>query len=285
MHEGLPLLIGGLLILAFLTWWLLIASEGVYLGQRVVIALYDLYADRYDRIKQFMPEYDHLLLAKPIMQRIAPHQSPMVLDVATGTGRLPDTLLDHALFQGRIIAIDLSRRMLQQAARKLHVDQDRVLLMRASALDLPFHDASFDVVTCLEALEFLPDQNAALLELSRVLRPGGLLLVTNRINTRWMPRRTRSRDQLQHDLAQAGFAEIAVEAWQVDYQRVWAVKSGTSAPVGARPPQELIRCPGKQGPMDADWCCNGEPAPFHDQIILDWQLWKANLVPGINDPS
>ena len=58
---GIVAVLGGLL------WWLLIYTEGVYLGQQVVIWLYDLYANRYDRIKEFQPEYEYALLADPIM--------------------------------------------------------------------------------------------------------------------------------------------------------------------------------------------------------------------------
>jgi len=83
------------LIIIGLGWWLLIESEGVYLGRRVVIWLYDLYAGRYDDIKHFRQDYDHLFLAQPLMQRIAPNRAPLVLDVASGTARLPLALLRH----------------------------------------------------------------------------------------------------------------------------------------------------------------------------------------------
>ena len=52
---------------AALVYWLLIVTEGVYLGRRVVIWLYDWYAGRYDEIKHFRSEYDHLFLSQPIL--------------------------------------------------------------------------------------------------------------------------------------------------------------------------------------------------------------------------
>ena len=78
-----------LFAVGFLVWWLIIETEGVYLGRRAVIALYDLYASRYDRIKQFDEEADLALIALPLMERIQPLADPLILDVATGTGRLP----------------------------------------------------------------------------------------------------------------------------------------------------------------------------------------------------
>ena len=231
------------LALLWLAWWLLIASEGVYLGRRAVIWLYDLYASRYDSIKRVQPLYERALLAQPLLDGIVPQRAPMLLDVATGTARLPLALLTHPDFQGQVIATDLSRSMLRIAARKTHAWSSRCCLLRCPAQSLPFGDASFDVVTCLEALEFMPRPAAVLAELLRVLRPGGLLFISNRIHTRLMPGKTWNHAQLTLLLRDFGAAEVWCEPWQVDYARVFVRKTGTSTPVGARPPGELLRCP------------------------------------------
>lgn len=236
----LGLLIAGLIVLG---WWLLIASEGVYLGRRVVVWLYDLYAHRYDQVKNYLREYEHMYLAQPIMDRIAPHRSPLVLDVATGTGRMPLALLRHPHFQGRVIGVDLSRRMLRFAARNLYVFDDRATFIWASAEKLPFPDNTFDVITCLEALEFMTSPRAALAEQVRVLRPGGLLLVTQRINTRYMPGKTWTAGQFQQILADLGVPDAQAQIWQVDYRKIWGRKAGESPVAGARPLAEVLRCP------------------------------------------
>ena len=49
----------------------------------------------------------------------------------------------------------------------------------AAAEALPFEDAGFDAVLCIEVVRYLSDPRPALLELARVLRPGGLALVTS----------------------------------------------------------------------------------------------------------
>ena len=174
MIDPRSLLIAALIIAAIIAlgWWLLIETEGVYLGRRVVVWLYDLYAGRYDGIKQFSKQYDHQYLAQPIMEQIAPLQTPLILDVATGTGRLPLALLRHRQFHGRVIGADLSRKMLARAAAK--IDDPRVTLIWTPAEHLPFPDDTFDVVTCLEAVEFMIHREAVLRELVRVLRPDGL---------------------------------------------------------------------------------------------------------------
>ncbi len=254
---AIVLLALGLAALAGLLWWLLVTTEGVYLGRGVVVWLYDIYANRYDRIKAYEPEYEHALLAVPIMQMIAPHRSPLVLDVATGTGRLPDALLNHVHFQGRVVGVDLSRRMLAIAADKMAADGERVAWLWGPAEKLPFDDSAFDVVTCLESLEFMRQPSRVLAEMARVLRPGGVLLITNRIGTRTMPGKLYSEAELTAVLAGCGLDDVLVEPWQEDYQRVWGFKAGSGAPTGARPLAEVLRCSRCGAPFNEDWSCPG----------------------------
>jgi len=228
------LTVGGILI-GFLVWWLIFETEGVYLGRRMVIWLYDVYATRYDRIVEVDPLQEHFHIALPLMQRLAPETDPLILDVATGTGRLPLVLLNHSGFSGYVIGMDASWRMLQQAEAKLAaVDaHEYVSLAHADGLRLPFPDSAFDVVTCLEALEFMPVPEDGLRELVRVLRPGGLLLTTLRINEPWMPGRLWSQDEMQGLLQQYGIEQIEFELWQHDYTKVWGVKNGEADFVSA----------------------------------------------------
>lgn len=261
MSDLLQIFLLALLITAviLLGWWLLIASEGVYLGRRVVVWLYDLYAHRYDSVKNYLREYEHMYLAQPIMEKIAPHRSPLVLDVATGTGRVPLALLRHAHFQGRVIGLDLSRRMLRFATKNLYVFDDRVTFLWASAEKLPFSNDMFDVVTCLEALEFMANPRAVLVEMVRVLRPGGLLLVTQRINTKLMPGKTWTAGQFQQVLAELGVEDAQAQIWQVDYRKIWGTKAGDSPVTGARPLAEVLRCPHCRKAFleqqSQDWIC------------------------------
>jgi len=234
--------------LAWLIWWLIFASEGVYLGRRVVIWLYDLYASRYDDIKGYHPPFEHAYVAQPIMEAIAPLRQPLVLDVAAGTCRTAIALFRHAHFQGRVISVELSRGMLMRAVPKLDAllgerAGDRAPTIWSAAERLPFPDASFDVVTCLEALEFMDSPRAVLAELMRVLRPGGLLVTTLRISTRLMPGKAWSAAKLERTLFELGCSEIAFETWQVDYDRVLAYKDGDSPAVCSRPLVEVLRCP------------------------------------------
>ncbi len=229
--------------LVLLAWYLLIETEGVYLGRRVVVWLYDVFAPRYDAIKGQESFYEHLLLANPLMVALRPQTSPLVLDVATGTARLPLVLCETPAFEGHIIGVDLSRVMLSQAAERLAEDLARVDLLHAPAECMPFPDNSFDAVTYLEALEFMADPAATLREALRVLRPGGLLLTTLRQNVHTMPGKVWTQAMLKSTLEELGAERIKFEPWQHEYQKVWARKAGQSNPIGLIALEDVLCCP------------------------------------------
>lgn len=232
-------------VAGFLIWWLIFESEGAYLGRRTVVWLYDLYATRYNSIKSNDEVEEHLYLAAPLIEAIAPRNDPMVLDVAAGTGRIGKALCQHPNFEGQIIALDLSLKMLLQGVNdfaQMHFE-DYIVWIHTVDSPLPFKDSSFDIVTCMEALEFLPDASTALVEMARVLRPGGLLLTTRRINTRWMPGKTWTEDQMRATLEVCEFEDIEFQIWQRDYDLVWAHRVGQSPFLGPQLLEEVMHCP------------------------------------------
>lgn len=111
---------------------------------------------------------------RPIV-RALPDGRGRVLDVACGTGR---TLyaLSQALPQATLHGVDLSGPYLDEARRLVG---DRATLQRADACALPFHDASFDVVTTTWLLHELPAdaRRRTLREMARVVKPGGTVVV------------------------------------------------------------------------------------------------------------
>jgi ubiquinone/menaquinone biosynthesis C-methylase UbiE len=213
-------------VLAALLYWLLVTTEGVYLGRRVVVWLYDITAHRYDRIKEFDPDAEQFFVIRPLLVRLRRVPNPLVLDVATGTGRLPSFLLDAPTFNGRIVGLDASAKMLQIALTKLRPYGPRASLIQQVADKLPFAHNQFDLVTCLEALEFFPSDTAALQEMVRVLKPGGTLLVTRRKGgeAKLFVGRYRSVAQFEAVLTRIGLEEVHTNPWQVDYDQVFGRK-------------------------------------------------------------
>ena len=212
-----------LAILFGLFWyWQLIIAEGVYLGQNIVTLLYDWVAHKYNDIKEFDSQDEQDYLARPLSNALGVNFNGVVLDVATGTGRLPLALHRHPDFQGTVIGVDHSRRMLAQARQSL----PGVPLIIADAVHLPFATNAIEAVTCLEALEFFSSPERGLQELTRVLQAGGILLATNRVGweTRLMPGKTWSADKLQSILASLPLTRVMVFPWLDIYHQVWAVK-------------------------------------------------------------
>lgn len=211
---------------AALLYWLIVITEGVYLGRRVVVWLYDLTADRYDGIKQYDAAAEQFFVVRPLLAAMDPTPAPLILDVATGTGRLPWFLLEEPTFNGRVIGLDASAGMLHIAAEKLRPFGDRAGLVHQGAEQLPFSDNTFHAIGCLEALEFLADGREALREMVRVLQPGGVLALTRRRGweARTFPGRFYEPAQLEALLVELGLEEPVVQLWQVDYDLVFARK-------------------------------------------------------------
>jgi len=214
------------IIVAVLAYWELIIAEGTHLGPGVVVWLYDVSARYYDRIKKFDLQVEADILCLPLAAALAAVETPRVLDVAAGTGRVARALLRQPAFDGQVVQVDLSARMLAEGQRACAAWPDRLGWVRVPAGPLPFADNAFDAVTCLEALEFMPDARAALMECTRVLRPGGLLLVTNRVgHDAWLlPGKTFTRPGFESLLAALPLERVAAEPWQVEYDLAWSWK-------------------------------------------------------------
>lgn len=232
-------------------YWLLVSTEGAYLGPRVVTKLYDRYASRYDRVKEYDERYEQHFVGQPVARFLAERaeelaQPVWILDVATGTGRFARTVLQSGAEDVRFVCLDGSRPMLAQARHNLETvaASGQIVYLQHDARSLPFGDNAFPVVACLEALEFMPQPRAVIDELVRVARPGGLLVLTNRIawQSRLFPGRRFSREQLSEILRQGGCSYVSITPWQVDYDRVLAVKDGGAAGPVPLEWRSIVRC-------------------------------------------
>ena len=103
---------------------------------------------------------------------------------------------------------------------------EEVRWIQGWAVPLPLASESFDAVVCLEVTEFTPHPRSTITELRRVLRPGGWLLISNRIG--WQAPlilgRTVGRRRFPGFLSGLGFTEVELVPWQVDYDMAWARK-------------------------------------------------------------
>jgi ubiquinone/menaquinone biosynthesis C-methylase UbiE len=98
-----------------------------------------------------------------------------ILDAGCGNGRYTRFLLRRADPDAQITGFDYSRQMLRRARERLHTP--RATHIAADLARLPYTDAAFDAIVCGWVLEHLPDPKPGLLELARVLKPDGKLLL------------------------------------------------------------------------------------------------------------
>ncbi|BDA42927.1 probable ubiquinone/menaquinone biosynthesis C-methyltransferase Ub at N-terminal half [Coccomyxa sp. Obi] len=105
--------------------------------------------------------------------------SPQILDIASGSGE-PGLQLAKLFPDGRVTMTDLAEGMIIEAKRRadLHGVKNASFAV-ADAEDLSHYgDATFDVVTCNCGLMFMPNYERALSEFRRVLKPGGLAMLS-----------------------------------------------------------------------------------------------------------
>jgi demethylmenaquinone methyltransferase/2-methoxy-6-polyprenyl-1,4-benzoquinol methylase len=144
--------------------------------RRYVRTLFATIADRYDLITRLLSygqdaRWKRLLVEQA---RVAPGER--ALDLACGTG---DIAFGVAAQGARTVGLDITHRMLQLArlrASGAAAGQAAVTFMTGDMGSLPFRSGAFDLVTTGYGLRNVPDLDAAIAEIARVLRPGGRLL-------------------------------------------------------------------------------------------------------------
>jgi ubiquinone/menaquinone biosynthesis C-methylase UbiE len=154
--------------------------------------LFDEWPEKYDRwfetpIGALVKKYEKELL----LDLLQPRPAEMILDVGCGTGVFTFDILS---FGPRITGLDISYPMLKRAEMNA-----KGYLFRALAGDmrfLPFGDGCFDKVVSMTALEFIADGQAAVEDMFRVAKKGGVVVVTtlNSLSP-WADRRKKAADR------------------------------------------------------------------------------------------
>lgn len=201
------------------------------------------------RLSGFTEIYERLLVpsifapwAQDLIARARPiGPSDRILDLGCGTGIVARLIRDRLGAAARITGVDASSEMIA-AARTVAPDLDWRI---GNAMELPFADASFELVISQQMLQFVPDRVAAVREIRRVLVPGGRVVVATwrsraesplfdqlgtivdrHLGPRKDPRYALGdRDELERLFSDAGFTGIEIDAVsRVDHYKEMTVR-------------------------------------------------------------
>ncbi len=135
-----------------------------------VAAMFDAVAKRYDLVNDILSLGQTKRWRKATTTTIAPMPGMKILDLAAGTGSSSEPLHKAG---ADVISADFSEGMLEAGRRA----RPHLKFMKADALNLPFENESFDVVTISFGLRNTSDIDKALTEAKRVTKKGGSLVV------------------------------------------------------------------------------------------------------------
>lgn len=135
--------------------------------------------ERTDYDRAFRGSFGHYMTeveARALDRCFGAEGAPLLLDLGCGHGRF---LRHFAPRAEKLIGLDRSRRLLGVARSWLQEEPLPVPtnLIWGSATDIPLAAASQDAITCVRVIQHIPDQDQALREARRVLRPGGRLIL------------------------------------------------------------------------------------------------------------
>ncbi|MCU0570709.1 MAG: methyltransferase domain-containing protein [Oculatellaceae cyanobacterium Prado106] len=118
----------------------------------------------------------HPRIARRLVEEAGLSRGQQILDLATGTGMVAIAAGAIVGAEGRVVGVDISTGMLQQARRKVEVlGLENIEFHLADAENLEFPESSFDCIFCSSALIWMSDLPGTLQAWHRLLKPGGLL--------------------------------------------------------------------------------------------------------------
>jgi demethylmenaquinone methyltransferase/2-methoxy-6-polyprenyl-1,4-benzoquinol methylase len=151
-------------------------SRGSEQFARQVNSMFDRIAGVYDLMNRVMTVGLDRRWRRRAAERAELRPGDSALDVCCGTGDLAFELARRVESGGSVIGCDFSEPMLDRAREKA-ARAGSVRFEWADALDLPYPDGRFDAVTVGFGVRNLADLDRGLAELTRVLRPGGRLVI------------------------------------------------------------------------------------------------------------
>jgi ubiquinone/menaquinone biosynthesis C-methylase UbiE len=161
----------GIVSLVGLTLFFVIITDGRYFGKRLMFWIYDRLGPAINGGRNEAERWQQLAGMLDL------RDDERILDVGTAVANLPSTLAAQPDFRGHIVGLDWSPKMLA-AARRHGLSRQVSLVVGDVRRPLPFASNTFNIITCLETLETLPQPDKILHEICRILRPDGTLVLS-----------------------------------------------------------------------------------------------------------
>ena len=141
--------------------------------------LFDQIAPRYDLLNRILSLGLDILWRRRLLKFLPPGDNLKVLDIATGTADVPLMLIKKSQKVQLAHGLDMSARMLTIGKRKITRDglEGRIVLKQGDAAKLPYDQPFFNASTIAFGIRNMPDVFRVLREMSRVLTPGGRILI------------------------------------------------------------------------------------------------------------
>lgn len=152
-----------------------------------VATMFDNIAFRYDFLNHLLSMGIDKIWRRRAIRLLKSIPSPRILDIATGTSDL--ALAALKLKPTEIVGLDISKEMLKVAQVK--VDKrglsSTIKLLHGDSENIPFPDNSFDAITVAFGVRNFENLNRGLSEMSRVLKPGGKVVILEFSNPTQFP--------------------------------------------------------------------------------------------------
>jgi ubiquinone/menaquinone biosynthesis C-methylase UbiE len=117
-----------------------------------------------------------------VIERSGIKPGMQVLEIGCGSGAFTIDVARVVGEKGKVFALDIEEKMLAQLQKKLsrpeNQDVKNIEQVNKSAYELPFSDGSLDVVYMVTVFQEIPDKNRTLAEVKRVLKPDGILAIS-----------------------------------------------------------------------------------------------------------